>query len=385
MAEAGPLTTTPGLVDGHSHLRSTSLESHGVVGSCLEEALLRMTAMSAVDIEDDAFVASCDLVLAGVTGVQVAFHTFQEPEEYLASVEALIRGIKRSHIRALVILMITDQAEYLPMGVPRPHALPGLMEPSRGMQPQEFPGVVRQAIADHPDIEFGIGPVAPQWASDELLKILGELASSGMRVHAHCLESPLQRDWAGDSVERLRRFGLLGSHTSLAHCVWASDAELDVFADVGTSLVTCPESNRLLGSGTPRVCEWSRRRITTAIGMDSATGRPRPVQVAQEVLPSEEAMTALTTGGREATGLATDEDQVEWTDLATGEVSRVRIGERLVVEQGRLVLEEECVDARQRIAERMRKDERQRVQRQDALSSIMAEYLQYADESLHGR
>ncbi len=378
------MTTTVGLVDGHSHLRSTSLDAHGVVGTCLEEALLRMTAMTAVDAEDDAFVAGCDLVSSGVTGVQVAFHTFQEPKEYLASVDALIRGIKRSHIRALVILMITDQAEYLPMGVARSHTLPGLVEPNRGMQPQEFPDVVRQAIADHPDIEFGIGPVAPQWASDELLKILGELASSGMRVHAHCLESPLQRDWAGDSLERLRRFGLLGPHTCLAHCVWASVAELDLLADLDVALVTCPESNRLLGSGTPRVREWSRRAITTAIGMDSATGRPRPVQVAQEVLPTDEALTALTTGGSEATGLATNEDQVEWTDLDAGEVSRVRIGERLVVEQGRLVLDEECEDARERITERMRQDERQRVQRQDALGSIMAEYLQYVDKGLGG-
>jgi len=341
--------------------------------------------MAAVDAEDDAFVAGCDLVSSGVTGVQVAFHTFQEPEEYLASVDALIRGIKRSHIRALVILMITDQAEYLPMGVPRPPALPGLVEPSRGMQAQEFPDVVRQAIADHPDIDFGIGPVAPQWASDELLKILGELASPGMRVHAHCLESPLQRDWAGDSLERLRRFGLLGPQTSLAHCVWASDAELDLLANLDVALVTCPESNRLLGSGTPRVREWSRRGITMAVGMDSATGRPRPVPVAHEVLPTDEALSALTTGGREATGLATNEDQVEWTDLATGEVSRVRIGGHLVVEQGRLVLDGECEDARERITERVRQDERQRAQRQGALSSIMAEYLQYVDEGLRGR
>jgi hypothetical protein len=66
-------------------------------------------------------------------------------------------------------------------------------------------------------------------------------------------------------------------------------------------------------------------------------------------------------------------------------VLRVRIGGRLVVEQGRLVLDRECEYARERITERVRQDERQRVKRQGALSSIMAEYLQYVDEGLRGR
>lgn len=379
------LSKTIGMVDGHSHLRSTSLQAHAVVGSCLEEALLRMTAMSAVDIEDDAFVAACDLVASGVTGVQVAFHTFEQPEEYLESLNAVVRGIRRSRIRALVVLMLTDQAEYLPLGVPRPNHLPESLEPLRGMRPQDFPEVVRQAIVDHPDMAFGVGPVAPQWASDELLEILGELAYSGSRVHAHCLESERQRDWAGNALERMKRFGLLGSRTSLAHCVWCSDAELDLVAESGASLVTCPQSNRLLGSGFPRVQEWLSRGITTAIGMDSATDQPRPIEVAREVLPEEEALIALTAGGSAATGLPIDDDEVEWSDLSQGAVSSVRIGGRLVVDAGRLLLHEECEDARSRIEARMRQDEHDRAQRQGNLDSIMAEYLRYLEEVDRGR
>ena len=379
------VTTTVGMVDGHSHLRSTSLQAHAVVGSCLEEALLRMTAMSAVDLEDDAFVAACDLVASGVTGVQVAFHTFQDPEEYLESVSAMVRGIRRSRIRALVVLMLTDQAEYLPFGVPRANHLPGLLEPNRGMRPQEFPDVVRQAIADHPDVQFGIGPVAPQWASDDLLAILGELADSGLRVHAHCLESERQRDWAGNALERMQRFGLLGPRTSLAHCVWCSDAELDLVAESGAALVTCPQSNRLLGSGFPRVQEWVSRGITTAIGMDSATDQPRPVQVAGEVLSEEQALIALTAGGSSATGLPIEDDQVAWTDLSRGVVASVRIAGRLVVDAGRLVVHDECEDARSRVDGHMSQDELDRTQRQSALSSVMAEYLRYLDEVDRGR
>lgn len=83
--------TTSGFVDAHSHLRSTSLESQGVVPCAnLEEALLRFTAMTGVNAFDDAFVASADLVKAGVTGVQVFFHTFAGKDEYLATLAEVL-------------------------------------------------------------------------------------------------------------------------------------------------------------------------------------------------------------------------------------------------------------------------------------------------------
>ena len=88
-----------GYVDSHSHLRSISLADHGVVGSCLEEAILRMNAMTSLDVEDDVFVACCNLISSGVTAVQYIFHTFGSPSEYLEILDKSLSGIRRSGIQ----------------------------------------------------------------------------------------------------------------------------------------------------------------------------------------------------------------------------------------------------------------------------------------------
>ena len=81
------MKTSGGFVDSHSHLRSTPLADFGVSGSCLEEAILRMNAMSAVDVEHDSFLACSDLISAGVTGVQFIFHTFAPSQQYIETLE----------------------------------------------------------------------------------------------------------------------------------------------------------------------------------------------------------------------------------------------------------------------------------------------------------
>jgi len=374
---------THGFVDAHSHLRATGLQEHGVPGKCLEEALLRMTAMSAVDAEDDAYVAACDLLASGVTAVQTVFHTFDAPESYLESVGALVRGVRRAGIRCLVILALTDVAEYLPWGITRPVTLPESIEPLRGIPPHVFPDVVRQARADHPDVPFGVGPVAPQWASDELLEVLGELAASGLRVHTHVLESERQRRWGPSPIERLDRHGLLGPRTSLAHCVWCEDAELDLLASNGVQLVTCPESNRLLGSGTAWVGAWLDAGIDVAVGLDSAVRRPQPWNAARLAMDSQAAERALTTGGVQATDLAAGDDQVIWRDRDEGIVERVVAQGSLVVDDGVLVHELEYRDARARIDASMDDDRVDREARQRSLDPLMTDYLRVIDASLH--
>lgn len=341
-----------------------------------------MTAMSSVDAEDDAYVAACDLLTSGVTAVQTVFHTFDGPEGYLESLGALVRGVRRAGIRCLVVLALTDVAEYLPWGVARPPNLPASMQPLRGIPPHVFPDVVQQARLDHPDVPFGVGPVAPQWASDELLEVMRELASSGLRVHTHVLESARQRGWGPPPIERLDRHGLLGPRTSLAHCVWCDDAEIDLCASNGVQLVTCPRSNRLLGSGTARVDAWLDAGIEVAVGLDSAIRPPQPWQDARLAMDSHAAERALTLGGVQATDLAADNDQVIWRDRDEGRVERVVARGSLVVDAGVLVNDGEYWDARARIDASMTGDRHSRESRQRHLDFLMIEYLRFVDASL---
>jgi len=198
---------TAGFVDAHTHLRSTGYAAHGIAGTSFEEALLRMSAMTPIPVEDDVFVACVGLLEQGVTTVQVIFHTFGDPDEYRATLHATIRGIERSGIRALVVLGTTDQAEFLPVGVANPE-LPDFCQVTRRLSAAEFGDVVSTATQDYPGISLGVGPVGPQWCSDSLLGTIGDIATEGYRVHAHFLESAAQRSWApGAVLSRMRTHG----------------------------------------------------------------------------------------------------------------------------------------------------------------------------------
>jgi cytosine/adenosine deaminase-related metal-dependent hydrolase len=376
----GPVSG-PGLIDAHSHLCSTSYAERGVTGATLEEALLHMMAMSAVDTADDVFVACSELLEKGVTGVQMMFHTFGDPSDYTAALAATVEGIRRSGIRALVILGATDQAEFVPPGIPHADLLPDFAQPQRRLSPTEFGDVVRQAVIDSPDITFGVGPVGPQWCSDALLHTIGEISQEGFRVHTHFAESIRQRTWAGDLFGRMHEAGLLGPRTSLAHAVWLTQEEINRFADLGVSLITCPLSNYLLGAGTADVTAWHKAGITVAVGLDSADRTAAPMTVATRSLTPPGAYRALTVGGHQATGVDTSGDRVVWSDATTLTPTDVSIDGVALVEGGTLANRAEVEQARERIAETLAIDAINREARHRELSSLMPRYRAIIEEA----
>jgi 5-methylthioadenosine/S-adenosylhomocysteine deaminase len=375
VASAEESTTTPGFIDAHSHLRSTSYHEHGVRGQTLEEALLRMTAMTAVNIENDVFVACSELMTKGVTGVQMMFHTFGDPDDYLQALDQTIKGIRRSGIRALVVLGSTDSAEFAPPGVEMAGLVPGFSLPTRRLTQDEFGDAVSTALTNYPDVTFGVGPVGPQWCTDSLLHSIGEISQQGLRVHSHFAESEAQRYWAGDLFSRMAQAKLLGPQTSLAHAVWLTESEMDELCDLGVSLVTCPLSNHLLRAGTANVSAWQDKKLSFGVGLDSADRDQTPMSVATRALSPNDALLALTSGGFAATGISTEGDEVVWSDDTLYAPQSVTVDGHQRVVDGILVNHEEVDTARQEVAESMRRDSAARQERHHTLDTMMSQYL----------
>jgi cytosine/adenosine deaminase-related metal-dependent hydrolase len=371
------LRTTSGFTDAHSHLRSTTLTDQLVSGSkSLEEALLRMSAMSSVDQTDDSLIACGDLIRAGITGVQTVFHTFGSPQEYLESLSKSLEGIERSGIRALVILGLTDQAEFLPTELEDQTLLPPWLPPKRNISPQEFPDVYAAAKKAHPNVTFGIGPVGPQWCSNLLLGIAKELAEDGARVHTHLLESKAQRKWARENpLVRLSAAGLLGPKTSLAHGVWCEADDLKIIRDSGAQLVTCPGSNAALGAGKADLVLWQRHDVQFGFGLDSSADEVLPFQIALQAMSDEVALRTLTEGGRSCTDLPTDQDLVEWEDFAAGITKRVVLDQKVLFDGVKLHNQEEVDLARARVAEAMEADRFNRENRKATIDGLLPNYL----------
>jgi 5-methylthioadenosine/S-adenosylhomocysteine deaminase len=376
---------TPGFIDAHSHLRSTSYHEHGIRGESLEEALLRMTAMTGVDIADDVFVACSELIAKGVTGVQMMFHTFGDPDDYLHALDQTVSGITRSGIRALVVLGTTDSAEFIPPGVKQESLLPDFSAPSRKLSPQEFGDVVERARGDYPQVNFGVGPVGPQWCTDTLLNTIGEIRHQNLRVHSHFAESQAQRHWAGDLLARMRQARLLGPQTSLAHAVWLEDSEMEELRELGVTLVTCPLSNHLLRAGTADVASWKERGISFGVGLDSADRDATPMAVATRAVSPDDAVLALTVGGSSASGLDTTADRVEWSNDTLETPRSVSINGQPVVVDGLLTTDDDVNRAREKIAERMLADEASREKRHQILDGHMTKYLKAIAQVIHER
>lgn len=375
---------TQGFIDAHSHLRSTSLASHGIADCLnLEDALLRFTAMSSVNLEDDSFVAAADLVAAGITGVQAIFHTFADQDGYLTQLREVCNGLRRSKIRALVILAVTDQAEFLPTALTNLELLPPWLHHTPGLKVEQLPEVLELVRTEFPEIQFGIGPVGAQWCSDHTLGLLGELAQDKLRIHSHLLESPRQRNWAAeDPIDRLSRHGLLGPKTSLAHGVWCNADDLKKIKDAGAQLVTCPGSNRLLNAGTADLGLWQAAKVDFGFGLDSSAEEIRAFEIAKSAMDPATALRTLTAGGISATELECDKDIVVWKNFSQGSCESVTIRGELVFASGELSYQQAVDEAKARIQDQMQADSQARKSRMQLIDGLMPRYQQELDRCL---
>lgn len=123
-------------------------------------------------------------------------------------------------------------------------------------------------------IGIASGPMAPGRCSDETMRrVTGLVRSWGARTHIHCAESRgetvVMRARTGQGhVEWLAGLGCLGPDTDLIHTIHVGDAELDMIAEAGATVVHCPTSNMYLASGTAPVRAMLDRGIRVTLGTD---------------------------------------------------------------------------------------------------------------------
>ncbi|HVM65268.1 MAG TPA: amidohydrolase [Acidimicrobiales bacterium] len=96
----------------------------------------------------------------------------------------------------------------------------------------------------------------------------------GTHIHTHSSEQVLEVEtiearFGRRPIEELEARGTLeAGRCVIAHCVWLSDAELDILAATGTRVAHCPCSNMKLASGAAPVPAMWARGITVGLGSD---------------------------------------------------------------------------------------------------------------------
>ncbi len=122
-------------------------------------------------------------------------------------------------------------------------------------------------------IRAGFGPHGTDSCDPDLLAGIRDAAAArGARVTIHVSQSAtegetLRSRYGRTPTEQLAHVGLLGPDLVAAHCVYASDDDLDLIADAGATVVKCPAS---FARGAVSAV-WQRtaaRGIRTGIGLD---------------------------------------------------------------------------------------------------------------------
>lgn len=173
-------------------------------------------------------------------------------------------------------------------------------------------------------ISMALAPHAPYTVNDANFRRLHELAEQwNVPVHLHLHETADEvsgslKQYGQRPIARLDALGLLNERLIAVHMTQLEEAEIQLCAERGVSVVHCPESNLKLASGFCSAARLQRAGVNLAIGTDGAAsnndldmlGETRTAAllakaVAEDAaaLSAAEALHAATLGSARAMGL----------------------------------------------------------------------------------
>jgi cytosine/adenosine deaminase-related metal-dependent hydrolase len=120
-------------------------------------------------------------------------------------------------------------------------------------------------------------------------------------------------------VGYLDALGVLGAQTLAVHGVQLTASDLGILAARGSTLVTCPRSNRHVGVGDPPVARFFESGVRVAIGTDSLASAPdlslwpelHALRVLAPGVPARRLLDSATRQGAEALGFGEDFGTIE--------------------------------------------------------------------------
>ncbi len=152
----------------------------------------------------------------------------------------------------------------------------GLRETTASSMRESMRLVDRWHGAEDGRLRYAFAPRFVLSCSERLLKQVGEASiDRGIRIHTHASENPtecemVQAKTGLRNIDYFDRIGILGPHTTLAHCVWLSKGEERLLQTRQTSIAHCPSSNFKLASGVAPIPDFLERGITVGLGADGA-------------------------------------------------------------------------------------------------------------------
>ena len=311
--DAREFLAVPGFVNAHYHSPLSILR--GTADGLSHPAFMWQNqadtaGRTAHEVYVSALLGGIEMLTTGTTAV---IDHFPEQGFALEHVEAAVRAYRELGMRAALALRVFDEAYddiAPPGGLPRELAERNPLAPWPLEKTME---VVRAAVdaLDQPGgaIRVFPAPSNPSRCSDRLLVECEVLArGKNLGVHTHLLETEIQTRIAQERygttmVRHMDRLGLISPRLSCAHTIWIDEADIELMAGRGATVVHNPESNLKVGAGVMPLPAMRRAGLRVALGTDGAS--------TNDNLVLHEAMRLAATLHR-----PNEKDRARWTSAA---------------------------------------------------------------------
>lgn len=273
----------PGLVNAHSHGRGLSDFQRGALDNTLESWLLDTRKYVPLSPADDCSLSAARLLKAGVTTTMhnhiltnPAQHQAEHEQAINAYLEAGMRVQFNPGVRNANPFVYGDNQAFL-AGLPESLRAALTKPPPPGaLTGDNFVQAVSElkARADGPACKVGFGPLAPQWATAELLKEVRRAADElGAPIHVHAVQSIFQKVYGlkflGKSlIAWMNELGFLGRGLVIGHCVWPTEADIQLLAETGTAVTHHPSCNLRVRNGIAPVFHMLQAGVLVGLGLD---------------------------------------------------------------------------------------------------------------------
>ncbi len=273
----------PGLVNGHGHGRGLTDFQRGALDNTLESWLLDTRKYIPVSPADDCALSAARLLKSGVTTtmhnhilINPARHEAEHEEAIQAYLEAGMRVQFNPGVRNANPFIYGDNEAFLAR---LPETLRAALTrplPEGALTGENFVEAVRalKARADGPACKVGFGPLAPQWASPELLMEVRRAADDlGAPIHVHAVQSIFQKVYGlkflGKSlIAWMNELGFLGRGLVIGHCVWPTEADIELLAETGTAVTHHPSCNLRVRNGIAPAFRMLQAGVLVGLGLD---------------------------------------------------------------------------------------------------------------------
>jgi 5-methylthioadenosine/S-adenosylhomocysteine deaminase len=273
----------PGLVNGHSHGRGLTDFQRGALDNTLESWLLDTRKYVPVSVYDDVALSAVRLLKSGVT-TTMHNHILSNPTAYNEEFESAIQAYQDAGMRVQFNpgvrndnpFIYGDNAAFLAKLPEQMQAALSKPLPDGSLTGDNFVSVVEALSnqADGPMCKVGFGPLAPQWATKELLADVRAAADRlGAPIHVHAVQSIYQKiyglDFLGKSlIAWMNDIGLLGKGLVIGHCVWPTQADIELMARTGTAVTHHPSCNLRVRNGISPAWHMLEAGVLVGLGLD---------------------------------------------------------------------------------------------------------------------